>query len=251
MLPKIKEMLRNIKCYHSALELEAAIERAKANDVSYLEFIHDLAEYEINNRKKTRIKKYQKRANFPAIKTIDEFDFRFQTCITKKEVNEWLTFSWIEQRQNKILMGPPGVGKTHLALATGFSAVHKGYKVKHYTMQNLMDEMIIAEQGGNFHDYLKQLLKNDLIIIDELGYLPLKPIYSNLFFQLVTHCYEYKSIMITSNKLFSEWGTLFGDQTIATAILDRLLHHAEAIILNGESYRLKNVNTQEQRSVPK
>ncbi len=109
-------------------------------------------------------------------------------------------------------------------------------------MQTLMEEMILAEHDNAFNLYLKKILKFDLIIIDELGYLPLKPIYANLFFQLINECYEFRSIIITSNKLFTEWGSFFGDDTIVTAILDRLMHHCEAIVLNGDSYRMKDNN---------
>lgn len=241
MLEKTQNMLREIRCYHTANELAPVIEMANQNDLSYLDFLDEILKIEMQNRMKTRVKRYLKLANFPTIRTIEEFDFRFQTCITRKEVNEWLTFSWIEQRANKILMGAPGVGKTHLALGTGYSAVHKGYKVVFFTMQTLMEEMIIADKGGQFNELIKRILKHDLIIIDELGYIPFKTIYANLFFQFINSCYENKSLMITSNKLFSEWGNLFNDQTIATAILDRLLHHSEAIVLNGDSYRLRNV----------
>jgi len=240
MLEKIQDMLREIRCYHTANEIAPIIERAKQNDLSYLDFIEEVLHIEMQNRMKTKVKRYLRLANFPTIRTLEEFDFRFQTSITRKEVNEWLTFSWIDQKANKILMGAPGVGKTHLALGTGYSAVHKGYKVIFFTMQTLMEDMIIADKGGVFNDFIKKILKHDLIIIDELGYIPFKSIYGNLFFQFVNSCYENKSLMITSNKLFSEWGNLFNDQTIATAILDRLLHHSEAIVLNGDSYRLKN-----------
>ena len=240
MLERIQSTLRELRCYHSANELANIVEKSKNNDASYLEFLENLFNEETKNRQKNRIKRHQKSANFPTIKTFDEFDFRFQTSITKREISEWLTFTWIEQRQNKILMGAPGVGKTHLSIATGFSAVHKGYKVIFYSMQHLMEEMIISDAEGKFDAFLKKVLKFDLIIIDELGYLPLKPIYANLFFQMINHCYEYRSIMLTSNKLFSEWSSFFGDTTIVTAILDRLMHHCEAIVLNGDSYRLKD-----------
>jgi len=241
MLNRIQSNLRRIRCYHSANEVANVVEKAKSNDYSYLEFLDELISVELSNRNRNRIKRNEKQAHFSTIKTFDEFDFRFQTSISKREIKEWLTFSWIDQRRNKILMGPPGVGKTHLALATGFSAIHKGYKVVFYTMQGLMEEMIICEAEKKFEEYLKKLLKYDLIIIDELGYLPLKPVYGNMFFQLINQCYEYRSIMITSNKLFNEWGVFFGNQTIATAILDRILHHSESIILNGDSYRLKDI----------
>jgi DNA replication protein DnaC len=241
MLDKIQNMLREIRCYHSANEIAPVIEQAKQNSLSYLDFIEELLKLEMQNRMKTKVKRHLKLANFPTIRTLEEFDFRFQSSITKKDVNEWLSFDWLERRANKILMGPPGVGKTHLALGTGYSAVHKGYKVIFFTMQTLMEDMIIAEKGGVFNEMLRKLLKNDLIIIDELGYIPFKSIYANLFFQFINSCYEKKSLIITSNKLFNEWGCLFNDQTIATAILDRLLHHCEPIVLNGDSYRLKNV----------
>jgi DNA replication protein DnaC len=239
MLDKTKQILREFRCYHSANELESIIEQAKSDDLSYLDFLCELFKNELINRQKNRRKRYEKMANFPTIKTIEEFDFRFQTSITKKEVNEWLTFTWIDKRENKILMGPPGVGKTHLTLGIGFSAVYNGYRVIFYSMQTLIEEMIIAEKEGAFNDFIKKILKFDLIIIDELGYLPLKPVYANLFFQLINHCYEHRSVLITSNKLCSEWGNCFGDQTIVAAILDRLLHHAETILLNGDSYRQK------------
>ena len=241
MLSNTKLLLKEIKCHHMMNELERIVESAKQKDYSYLEFLNELLKQETQKREINRIKRNQNSAGFPCIKTLDEFDFRFQTSITKKEVNEWITFDWIDQRKNKILMGPPGVGKTHLTIATGFSAVNRGYKVLFRSMQKLIEEMILAESERKFEIFINSLKRYDLIIIDELGYLPMKPIVANLFFQLINYCYEFKSIMITSNKLFNEWGVFFSDQTIATAILDRLLHHAEAVILNGDSYRLKGI----------
>ena len=139
-------------------------------------------------------------------------------------------------------MGPTGVGKTHLAISIGYEAIQNGQKVIFISLQSLMETMILEEANNNFNEYLKKILGNDLIIIDELGYLPMKPIYANLFFQLINSAYEYRSLIITSNKSFTEWGSFFGNQTIASAILDRLLHHANPILMEGDSYRLRNTN---------
>ncbi len=240
MLETVKARLRLIRCYHLANGLESALQQAQDNEASYLTFLDHLLSQELAGRDQHRLKRQLKQAQFPALKTIDDFDFGFQTTIHKKQVNGWLTCDWIEQRRNTILMGPPGVGKTHLAIAMGYAAIFKSFKVIFYPLPHLIETMILAEDDRSFDRWLKAVLKNDLIIIDELGYLPLKPVYANLFFQLVNQCYEYRSLLITSNKLFTEWGAYFGNQTIATAILDRLLHHAEAVVLNGDSYRLKD-----------
>jgi len=240
MIETIKEKFKSIRCYHLSRSIEALLEQARNNELSYLEYTQVLLDKERQERETNRIERYKKRATFPAIKTFEEFDFTFQTSITKREIKEWQSFDWIERRANKIFMGPPGVGKTHLAIALGYSAVLQQYKVKFYTMNKIMEDMILAEDENCFDEFLEKLLKKDLIIIDELGYLPLNPKYSHLFFRLINECYEYRSLVITSNKLFSEWDNVFGDQTVATAILDRLLHHAEPLIINGDSYRLKD-----------
>ena len=237
MVESIKEKLRKVRCYHSANEIEIVVQQAKDNQISYFEFIENLLNNEIRNRQKNRLKRYLKMSRFPQIKTIEGFDFHFQTSVTKRIANEWFVFDWIEQRQNKIFMGPPGVGKTHLALSIGYSAIMNHYKVVFYTMQDLMEEMIIAEDEKVFDTFLKKLLKNDLIIIDELGYLPLGVQGSNLFFQVISTRHKKKSTMITTNLPFAKWSDIFDGTTAATAIADRLVYNSEILILEGQSYR--------------
>ena len=180
-----------------------------------------------------------RRSNFPILKSFDEFDFKYQHSVTKRMITEWKEFNWIDNRENKILMGPPGVGKTHISIALGYEAILKGYKVIFYNMNDLIDEMIIANNENDFKKWISKLVKNDLIIIDEIGYLPIKAVNASLFFKLINELYEFRSIIITSNRLFQEWGESFGDNVITTAIVDRLVHHAETILIDGNSYRMK------------
>lgn len=239
MLNELKAALKRVRCYHTKNNLESILKTAEKNSFSYVEFLNYLLLQECEKRDQNRITKYKKRANFPAIKLFEEFDFSYQHSVSKRQINNWKEMVWIDNRENKIFMGPPGVGKTHLAIACGFTAITEGYKVIYYTLNDLMDELIIAEYENNLKRKLKNLVKNDLLIIDELGFLPMNSKQANLFFQLVNEFYEFKSIIITSNKMFSEWGGTFGDQVLVTAILDRLLHHAETVIMEGDSYRLK------------
>lgn len=240
MLDRVKQNLKRIRCYHSINHLESTINKAGENEISYLEFLDMLLQLECQHRDQTTIDRNLKAAAFPMIKTFDDFDFSYQHAITKRRVKEWLSFTWLDQRENKILMGPPGVGKTHLAISLGYEAIQKGYRVKFISMNDLIDTMLIAAQQNMFRELLKRYLKFDLLIVDEIGYLPLKAVHASLFFQLVNEWYEFRSVVITSNKLFQEWGSAFSDQVITTAIVDRLLHHAEAIVIEGDSYRMKD-----------
>ncbi len=240
MINQTKEYLKRARCYHILNNLEAAITLAEKKQMSYLELIHYLFEKENAGRNQTNFSRRLKHANLPAIKTFDDFDFSYQHNITKQKIKEWLSFVWLEQRENIILMGPPGVGKTHIAIALSYEATKAGYKTEFFTMNQIIEKLVLAENDGNLDLFLNKISKNDLLVIDELGYLSLHPHAANLFFRLINQLYEFRSIIITSNRLFNEWGVTFNDNVIATAILDRLLHHAQPFTLLGDSFRIKN-----------
>jgi len=240
MISELQQDLRKTRHYHMANSLEEVLQHSKDNDLSYLDFLRRLLDCELDNRRKNRIKRAYRNAKLPGEKLIETFDFNFQTSITKRQVNGWLDFDWLDNRHNKVFIGPSGVGKTHLAIALSREALLKGYKVRFFTMKDFIEQMIVSEASDGCKEWLKELLKNDLIILDELGYLPVDRNYIHLFFQFINECYEYRSILITSNKNPGQWGNFFGDEAIAMAILDRLLHNCEPILLKGDSYRLKD-----------
>ncbi|WP_114418579.1 IS21-like element helper ATPase IstB, partial [Marinospirillum perlucidum] len=180
-----------------------------------------------------------KQAHFSMEKRLDDFDYRHQTTINKRQISALLDFNFLDQRQNLVFIGPPGVGKTHLAIGLGYKAIEAGYRVVFKTAMALVEELELAEKRGELKKRISLLAKNDLLIIDELGYLPMSRQSRYNLFQLVNSLYEYRSIILTTNKDFTDWGEFFHNDNVAIPIVDRIIHHSHIFMLGGESYRLK------------
>ena len=180
-----------------------------------------------------------KAARFPQVKTLDDFDFSFQRSVKRDAVAHLATLDFTAEAQNVVFLGPPGTGKTHLAIGLGIRACQAGHRVAFATAAEWVDRLGDAHTKGRLHDELTRLGRIPLLVIDEVGYIPFEAEAANLFFQLVSSRYERASVVVTSNKPFGRWGEVFGDDTVAAAMIDRLVHHADVVSLRGDSYRLK------------
>src|SRR5215218_786866 len=178
-------------------------------------------------------------AHFPTVKTLDDFDFKFQPSVDQRLVRELATSRFLAQAENILIFGAPGVGKTHLAIALGRAVVEAGHSVVFTSATALLAALSKAETDGQLSDRLMFYTKPKLLVVDELGYLPFERRSAHLFFQLVAKRYEKGSMLVTTNQAVTQWGTVFGDEVLATAILDRLLHHSHTLVIQGDSYRLK------------
>lgn len=216
------------------------LKTAADKSLPHLDFVEGLTAEELAFKTEKSIKYKLKRAKFPQIKTLDAFDFSFQSSISKKKVTELTNLSFIDRRENVVFLGAPGVGKTHLAISLGIKACEGKYPVQFFTASQLIQYLTASLADRSLDKELRVLSHCPLIIVDEIGYLPIDQLGASLFFQFITSRYEKGSIIITSNKSFSSWGQIFADSILATAILDRLLHHAAVINIKGESYRLKD-----------
>jgi len=230
---------RSLRLSAVADELAKLLAEAEANEMSYLGFADRLAEHELTQRQDKRINRNRKLAGFPAAKHLEGFDYRHQTTITKRQVNALLDFQFVDERNNLVFIGPPGVGKTHLAIGIGHKAVEAGYRVLFRNALDLVEELELAEMKGELKKRISQLAKYDLLIIDELGYLPMTRQARYNLFQLINSLYEYRSIILTTNKDFTSWGEFFHDDNVAVPIIDRVIHHSHIFMLGGESYRLR------------
>lgn len=232
-------LLEKMKMDYLAAQLDAVCEQAAKKDLGYREFLTQALDIEWKGRHRKGVESRLKMARFPWIKTLDQFDFTFQPSIDQKVIRQLSTLAFVDRAENVIILGPPGVGKTHLAIALGVKAAEAGHKVLFVTLESMISRLTRARMENRADRQLQQFVYPKVLIIDEMGYLPMNRQEAGMLFRLLNRRYEKASLIITSNKSFVDWGELFNDQVLATAILDRLLHHCTTINIKGESYRLK------------
>jgi DNA replication protein DnaC len=239
ILEKLHGTLSSLDLAAADAALEAHLERAGKQEASYAHFLEELLAVEVAARRDRVLGTRLRVAHLPYQKTIEAFDFAFQPSIDRRQIRELETLRFVQEAENVILLGPPGVGKTHLAIGLCIAAIRGGFSAYFATAHELGVELGKAAREGRLAEKLRFYLRPKVLVVDEVGYLPLDKVGATIFFQLISARYERGSIVLTSNKSYGDWGEIFGELTLASAILDRLLHHSTTINIRGESYRLK------------
>lgn len=239
ILDRIRSNLVGLRMPRALEALDHTMRRLERGEISALEAIDGLLAEEHVTREGRRITVAVKTARLMPIKTVEGFDFSFQPSLDRGRILALAQLHFIERAEVVHLLGPPGTGKSHLATALGVEAVRAGKRVYRATLAEIIEALSRAERDGRLPEKLRFFSRNSLLIVDEIGYLPITPGGANLFFQLVNHRYEKGAMILTSNRGFAEWGEVFGDPVVATALLDRLLHHAIVVQIEGASYRLR------------
>jgi DNA replication protein DnaC len=239
-LDRILDHCQRLGLVHVQGDLSDTLRRAETESWGHVQLLDHLLEEEIASRESRRIKNALKLAAFPFLKTLDAFDFAFQPSLDRGRVMDLAALAFLQRKENVLLLGPPGVGKTHLAIALAVRACQHGASVYFTSLDSMIRQLAAADAAGKLARKLKTFTtKSQLLVIDEVGYLPLNRAEANYLFQVVAARYERSSLILTSNKGVSEWPDLFGDHALATAILDRVLHHSHVFSVKGNSYRLR------------
>lgn len=236
---RIRNNARELKLLGLSENLDDLIKRAEEGDLGYRHFLDLLLEEEVGVLEGRKYASRLKLSGLPYRKTFSQFDAAFQPELDPKRLSELGPLRFVEKKVNVLVLGPPGVGKTHIAVGLAMEALRRGHLVRYLTLDDLVRDLRRADQLGKLREKLAHYQRPQLLILDEVGYLPLAREDANRFFQLVNRRYTKGSMVVTSNKRVSEWAGLFGEEVLAAAILDRLLHDAEVLTINGPSYRLR------------
>jgi DNA replication protein DnaC len=239
-IERIQGALQGLGLKAVEARLEGLLEQASKKEPSCADFLDELLGCEVEARRSRYLRARLQLAHLPFLKNFDQFEFGFQPSLDERQIRELRTLRFIHEASNVILLGPPGVGKTHLSVALAEAAIQAGFGAYFMTAHELVQDLGRAYREGRLDRRMRVYLAPKVLIVDEMGYLPLDELGATIFFQLVSARYERGSIILTSNKSYGDWGSIFGDPIIATAILDRLLHHSTTINIRGESYRLKD-----------
>lgn len=236
--------LKRLKLSTIRTNLDDYLHLSETRSISHLEFLNKLIQEELRGRDESNYRRRLKAARFPAIKTLDDFDYLFQPSISESRINSLKECRWIENAVNVVFAGQAGVGKSHLSIGLGVEAIERGYKIYFTSVSDLLDQMSLAAATNRLFSLQKKLLKYDGIILDELGYEKINRQQGNFLFRLMSKAYENISVIVTTNKDFSGWADIFEDKVQVSALLDRLLHHVVIFAIKGESYRIKGNRTE-------
>lgn len=239
LVEELDGMLNRLRLGAIREQLDGLLDEAARRQLNLREALAWLCAAEVASKEQRRLSMALTIARFPFVRTLEGFEFEAQPSIDPGKIRDLATCRWVANGDNVVLQGPPGVGKTHLEVALGREAVTRGYTVQFITAMELLGSLVKGQQQGTLETRLAQYSKPKLLIVDELGYLPLEPQAGHLFFQLISRRYEQGSVLISSNRPVEEWDEVFGDQVVAAAILDRLMHHSHVVTIRGDSYRLR------------
>ncbi len=241
-MPDLEKCLSHLKLPYIRENYESVATLAAQKQWSHVQYLSELARHESLLRHDKTIQRRIRMAKFPVIKTLDQFNWSWPRKINQAQIQNLFRLKFIEEKGNIIVIGPVGVGKTHIATALGYQACLKNHTVLFSSAIDIVNNLVAAQKAGQLKQELRKYLKPTLLIMDELGYLPIDKIGADLLFQIISQRYEQGAIIITTNRVFKDWPEIFNnDMTLTSALLDRLLHHTEPVVIEGKSFRMKDV----------